>query len=112
MKRAIITLCFILSLVIVGCYKYENFDSAEWKEHTESERTSNLRWYMSKDLMKNYQLKGVKKDSIINLLGEPKSKQNDKYQYFLGYTGKGINTGILTIIFEKGIVKELRLTQG
>lgn len=112
MQRIIIILYFIFSLVIVGCSKYEKFDSTKWKEWKELEKNSDLRWNMSKDLIENYQLKGVTKDSIINLLGEPKSEQNNKFQYFLGHTGKGINTGTLTIIFDNGTVKELKLSQG
>ena len=102
----------ILFLLIVGCSNQKKFDSIEWKNWVESETTLNTRWLMHKDLLKRYDLKGVSRDSILNLLGKPNSETNSKYYYQLGISGRGINTGTMTITFENDAVVDIKVNDG
>jgi len=52
------------------------------------------------------------KEKIIDLLGEPDYDNNNEYQYFLGDTGQGINTGTLIIKFVDNSVTEVIIIQG
>ena len=56
---------------------------------------------MMNSLRNNYELKGMTKKQIIELLGEPESKTKIEFEYHLGYSKHGINTGRLTIKFDK-----------
>ncbi|MGS2764566.1 hypothetical protein [Sinomicrobium sp. M5D2P9] len=107
------TLSFIAILLLaVSCSEQKDFNSTEWKNWTESEATPNTRWLMRKDLLKRYDLEGVSRDSILELLGKPNSETNDKYYYQLGPTGRGINTGTMTITFENNTVVDIKITDG
>ena len=65
------------------------------------------------DLRNNYEMIGLKKFEIEKLLGKPENKIDSEFYYYLGYTGTGINTGTLTIIFdEDNKVKKIIVTQG
>ncbi len=111
MKTLILSFVAII-LLIVSCSEKKDFNSNVWKNWTETESTMNTRWLMYKDLLKKYKLKGVSKDSILQLLGKPNVQTKSKYQYFLGATGKGVNTGTMTIIFDNGIVIDIIITDG
>lgn len=107
----------ILSLIAillfsVSCSEKKEFNSDEWKNWTETETTLDTKWLMHKDLLKKYKLKGVSRDSILNLLGKPNSESNNVYRYFLGPTGRGINTGTMTIMFENDSVVNIEVTDG
>ncbi|MGV6831287.1 MAG: hypothetical protein ACWA5P_06985 [bacterium] len=100
-------------ILTIGCQQdQKTFNSDEWKNWVESEATPNTRWLMHRDLIRNYELEGVSKDSIIQLLGKPNSQTNLKFYYQLGNTGKGINMGTLIIIFEDDSVEEIEVTNG
>lgn len=103
---------FASFLSIISCSNKQNFDSIEWKGWVESENNQGLRWKMSKDLIDNYNLKSMTEKDILNLLGEPEDKFKDKFIYFLGYTGNGINTGTLEITFKNKIVYNIKLYEG
>ncbi|MCA4809993.1 hypothetical protein IF128_09595 [Empedobacter stercoris] len=93
-----------LSAVLFSCGKFshEKFDSNKWKtENLNSENNWNLRWSMMNDLRNNYQIKGLTQKEIIELLGTPENIINNQFRYFLGYSGKGINTGILVLTFDE-----------
>ena len=96
----------------IGCGEQKDFDSTEWKNWEETEATPNTRWLMRRDLLRKYDLEGVTKDYILDLLGKPDSETNDKYYYQLGSTGRGINTGTMTIKFENGTVVDIEITNG
>lgn len=102
----------ILFLLVLNCSKKKEFDSNEWKNWVETETTLDTRWLMHKDLLRKYKLKGVSRDSILNLLGKPDSEIDNEYRYFLGSTGRGINTGTMTITFENGSVVDIKVTNG
>ena len=109
LKKSLIILIFLFS---ISCKKQKNFDSVEWKSWTESEMHPNTRWQMSNDLVSRYDLKKYTKKGILGLIGEPNSKSNSEYRYFLGVTGDGINTGTLVIHFENDSVIEFEIIQG
>lgn len=68
---------------------------------------------MMNDLRKNHELVGMKKAEIEKLLGKPDSETNSEFSYYLGMTGKGINTGSLIITFnENEIVEKINVHQG
>lgn len=102
----------IVFLLVFSCSKQKEFDSNEWKNWVETETTLDTRWLMHKDLLKRYELKGVSRDSILNLLGKPNTETNDKYYYQLGTTGRGINTGTMTITFGNDTVVDIEVTDG
>jgi hypothetical protein len=81
------------------------FDSEKWKNWVETESEPSLRWDMIKSLKRTHELIGMPKERVIELLGEPNSKTDSTFNYYLGYSKNGINTGNLTIRFnEKGKV--------
>ena len=102
----------VILFFTVACSEQKDFNSDEWKNWVETESTPNTRWLMHKDLMKNHELNGVSKDSILNLLGEPSKKHLDEFHYYLGNTGRGINIGTMTITFENNVVTDIEVTNG
>jgi tRNA(His) 5'-end guanylyltransferase len=104
-KYGILTIgIIILTLIgfaLKGKMTHERFDSDRWKNWTESEAEWSLRWDMMNSLRKNYELRGMTKTQIFELLGEPESKTEKEFGYYLGYSKRGINTGRLTIKFDK-----------
>ncbi|MGB3655672.1 MAG: hypothetical protein WBA41_31295 [Rivularia sp. (in: cyanobacteria)] len=106
-------LAFIAILLFtVSCSEKKDFNSTEWKNWVETEATLDTRWLMHKDLLKRYELKGVSRDSILDLLGKPNTETNNKYYYQLGTTGRGINTGTMTITIENDTVVDIEVTDG
>lgn len=111
MKFKIIFLSLLF--IIISCSENVEFNSTDWKNWVESENTIFLRWEMSKDLIKNYSLKGMSKDEIIELLGEPGNlSSSDIFLYYLGHTGSGINTGTLKLSFINGKVVKIEILDG
>ncbi|MEM9000603.1 MAG: hypothetical protein AAGB24_10095 [Bacteroidota bacterium] len=101
----------ILVILIVGIYltnRYTEpipFDSEKWK--TQSETEMSLRWDMMNSLRENYELKGMTKSEIINLLGEPTQTYDSKLYYDLGPSKRGINYGYLEFTFsQNGLVEK------
>ena len=97
-----------------GQISHEKFDSYKWQNaNLDLEENWNLRWNMMNDLRKKHHLVGMTKFEIQKLLGSPDNEIHSEFYYYLGMTGTGINTGRLTIIFDKNdIVKEIKCTQG
>jgi len=77
------------------------FNSNDWQNWEETENTLFDRFEMAKDLIRTDELMMSDKAEILKLLGEPNSNNKNSINYFLGHTGGGINTGRLTIIFNK-----------
>ena len=109
-------LLLITSLFIFSCGKisHEKFDSNKWKtSNLNLEENLDLRWNMINDLRNNYRLVGESKTQIILLLGKPDTEIKNESNYYSGYSGKGINTGSLTITFdENNKVKKIKVWQG
>ena len=101
-KYAFVAILVFITIVfsLKGRISYVQFDSAKWKNWTPSlESEWSLRWDMMNSLRNNYKLKGMNKTEVVKSLGKPTSRSDDKFIYSLGYTGRGINTGSLTIKF-------------
>lgn len=65
------------------------------------------------DLRKKHKLVGMTKAEIEKLLGKFDSENKVYCSYYLGFTGRGINTGTLTIFFDKNnMVTSISVTQG
>lgn len=113
MKSLKILSLIAMLLFAVSCSEKKDFNSEEWKNWVESEATMHTRWLMHKDLLKKYDLKGISKDSILSLLGEPNTQYSDEFNYNLGYPkrGGGIDPGTMTIKFENGIVADIEVTK-
>ncbi len=107
-KYGILTIGLIILIVFVlkGRITHEKFDSEKWKNWTESETEWSLRWDMMNSLRNNYDLKGMSKSELLKLLGEPDSKRENEFGYYLGYSKRGINTGRLTIKFDNNKVTD------
>ncbi len=104
MKPNIILLAaiFLSSAISCGSITHEKFDSERWKYLNDtSEDTWSLRWDMMNDLRNNYELVGKTRKQIIELLGKPDTDTNADVSYYLGYSKTGINTGTLTLYFDK-----------
>lgn len=90
----------------------EKFDSEQWINWTESEMQPALRWNMVNNLIKTEKLKGKTVEEIKDLLGEPESESKISLSYYLGMTGRGINTGHLRLEIKNGIVVGYSVWQG
>ncbi len=91
----------LVGFLLKGNITHQRFDSEKWKNWTNSESEWSLRWDMMNSLRKNYELKGMTKNEILTLLGEPETHTPEEFGYNLGYSKRGINTGRLTIRFGK-----------
>lgn len=118
MKKTLLLVLLCVSLlclfILPGRISHEKFDSEKWK-HTDlnNENNLSLRWDMMNSLRNNYNLVGMKEVEIINLLGIPDDIEQFHSNYFLGFTGTGINTGSLRIYYDKNrIVKYISVWQG
>lgn len=94
---AVIFVAFFLK----GRIPHETFDSERWKNWEETEAEWSLRWDMMNSLRNNHNLKGKTTEEIINLLGEPESKTDKEFSYYLGMAKRGIDIGTLTILFDE-----------
>ena len=112
MKSLKILLFLVILLFAVSCSEQKDFNSDEWKSWVESEITPSTRWLMHKNLLKENKLKGVSKDSIINLLGKPNTETIKEFHYQLGATGRGINMGTMVISFKDDTVTEVKVNEG
>ena len=109
MKVKISNYFIIIGLLLSSCgqISHAKFDAEKWKNSDlNTEKNWDLRWKMMNDLRKNHELVGMKKAEIEKLLGKPDSETNSEFRYYLGMTGKGINTGSLTITFNKNEIVE------
>ena len=113
-KYGILTigLIILIGFVLKGRITHEKFDSARWKNWTESEAEWSLRWDMMNSLRTDHDLKGMSKNQILKLLGEPDSKTEKEFGYYLGYSKRGINTGSLTIQFDNNKVTDFSVWGG
>ena len=102
----------IIGYALKGNITHEQFDSEKWKNWEESEFERSLRWDMMNSLRNNYELKGMTKNQILKLLGEPESNQQTEFRYYLGFSKRGINTGSLTIKFDNNKVTDFSVWQG
>lgn len=105
----------ILTLIFLrGKITHEKFNSTVWKTaNLNLEENMSLRWDMMNDLRNNYDLVGMTKKEIIDLLGTPGDSTRTEFNYYLGYSKTGINTGSLTITFnDKNIVTKIHVWQG
>ncbi|UOE37018.1 hypothetical protein [Chryseobacterium oryzae] len=113
-KRIFAFLMIIGLLNSCGKISHKKFNSEIWKNsNLNTEENWDLRWQMMNDLRNKNNLIGMTKIEIENLLGKPDENSKTVYFYYLGYTGKGINTGRLSIIFNtNNIVTKINVTQG
>jgi len=102
----------IIGLLIKGNITQEKFNSEKWKNWEMSEATWSLRWDMMNSLRNSYELKGMTKSEVIELLGIPGFKTNSKFGYSLGYSKNGINTGHFEIHFKNGKVFHYAVYEG
>ena len=100
----IIFLTFLTALLLINCGKYSGhkFSSDSWKNsNLNTEENASLRWDMMNDLRNHYEIIGLNKTEVKNLLGNPDTDTRTYFSYDLGYSRKGINTGTLWLIFDK-----------
>ena len=111
----------ILNIIIIvfflnscGQISHQKFDANKWQNaNLNLEENWDLRWQMMNDLRNNFDLEEMNKTQIIKSLGNPDSETKNEYNYNLGMTGTGINTGNLTIVFkENNKVKKINVRQG
>jgi hypothetical protein len=90
----------------------QEFDSELWINWEETENEPNLRWKMVDNLIKTEKVKGKTTEELIELLGEPNSVNSISLSYYLGMTGRGINTGSLRFEIKDGRVIDYAVWQG
>ncbi|WP_373894503.1 hypothetical protein ACUL41_18995 [Virgibacillus natechei] len=72
----------LICLIMIGLNEYNShFNVNKWANNKED------RVYMLEDLMTNYELKGMNKKEVSNLLGKPTAQDGNKISYFLGNKG-------------------------
>lgn len=109
-----IIVIIIAVLLLRGKIPHEKFKSNRWKTaNLILEENWSLRWDMMNDLRNRYDLVGMNKTQIIELLGNPGDTSAKEFRYYLGYSKKGINTGSLLITFnENNIVISIKVWEG
>lgn len=111
-----IFLTFLTALLFTNCGKFshEKFSSNSWKNaNLNTEENLSYRWDMMNDLRNQYDIIGMNKTEIKNLLGNPDSENNNEFNYYLGCSKHGINTGTLWKIFDrKNKVRKISVSQG
>ncbi|MGV6861354.1 MAG: hypothetical protein ACWA41_06255 [Putridiphycobacter sp.] len=90
-----------IGFALKGNITHEPFNSEKWKNWTGMGPNPSLRWDMMNSLRNNYELKGKSKTEVIDLLGNPESKSDYDFGYYLGMSKHGIDTGHLTIYFDQ-----------
>jgi hypothetical protein len=78
------------------------FDEVTWKKMANSEDPDNKRGLMFQDVTENYLRKGLSKQDVLGLLGEPDNeKTENKYSYNLGmWSGYRMDYDSLDIEFD------------
>ncbi|MBA6316902.1 hypothetical protein [Cellulophaga baltica] len=108
MKNIAIVFIILLVFSLTSCTD-KTFDSEKWKNWTEKTSDFAMRWDMSNDLIENYNLVGMSKKSVIQLLGKPMKdcdSKNCDLIYELGPCRSGVNCGSLYLtIKDNSIVK-------
>ena len=100
----VIFLTFVITFFFAYCGKFshEKFTSDSWKNsNLNTEENASLRWDMMNDLRNHHDIVGMNKTEVKNLLGNPDSETRNEFNYYLGYSKHGINTGTLWLIFDK-----------
>ncbi|TYB69497.1 hypothetical protein ES677_13600 [Bizionia gelidisalsuginis] len=117
-NKLILRFVIVLAIIAVGVLATNNsdntpFNSEQWKNCTESESDLSLRWNRIQSLKEKHELKGKTKEGVFKLLGEPLHQINNKFYYYLGMSGFGINTGTLFIEFDEDYtVKDFKVWDG
>lgn len=71
------------------CYVFYKITRPSFSTDKWVKATPQLRGSLCKDLIKNYDLKGMSKDDIIKVLGQPDNKER-RYWYELGEVGANV----------------------
>lgn len=102
MKTSFLYIVILFTALSCGKVSHEKFNSENWKNsELNLEENWSLRWDMMNDLRNQYEIIGMNKTEVIKLLGNPESKTDTEFSYYLGYSKRGINTGNLTLTFDK-----------
>jgi len=101
----------LIGFALKGNITHEQFDSEKWRNWTEIERKTSMRWDIMNSLRNTHKLKDKTKTEITELLGNPETKS--EFGYYLGMAKHGIDTGHLTIYFDRNkIVSEIKVHRG
>jgi hypothetical protein len=118
-KKVLWFIAFVVMTIVVGlpfafCYHggcNRQFNPSVWKQSRHGRE--NLRGAMVRDLLRSHDLRGLRKDQIISLLGEPDYVNyvgEDDFSYSLGLEhGWFPNDEILILKFHSGVVSEIRV---
>ncbi|KNY24809.1 outer membrane protein assembly factor BamE domain-containing protein [Pseudobacteroides cellulosolvens] len=117
-RKVLLTICSLVMLVpciyfgsnMLTNYSNTFFDKKRWSNKP------NKRVYMVDNMLKEYNLKGMSKEEIKGLLGEPTNteyfKTPNNYVYYLGpERGLKIDSEWLVIEFDNGKVKEFNISR-
>lgn len=103
---------FVFSPDISNYTHRTKFDRETWINWEETDSTACVRWDMVHGLINKYDLKGKTEKDVLNLLGEPESKNISQYRYYLGMSRHGIDTGSLILTFKNGIIVDIEIWHG
>jgi hypothetical protein len=105
---------YVLSLAIlslISCNNQLPFEKDKWKLPGDAEMPNEWRKRMIKDLMTNYELKGMKRAEIINLLGAPDfiDSSSLSYKVIVEYEYLGVDP-IYSKILDISVSKDSTIT--
>ncbi len=103
---------YAFSPEITNFFSRQEFNSEEWKNWNEEEKSLCLRWDMTHDLIKKHDLIGLSIEEIIDLIGDPDYRNKKELSYYLGMSRHGIDTGSLILIIENDFVIDYKIWHG
>ncbi|NJM34238.1 MAG: hypothetical protein HC850_05440 [Rhodomicrobium sp.] len=88
-----------------------DFQSDAWKAQRGSFAIDNPRQRMLRGAEALLQ-PGMTEDQVLALLGEPESRENDRWRYGVGALGFGVDLSFLIVEFSDGRLKSHLIEQG
>jgi len=99
---------FVLLVLIFLCSCSNQFNKDIWLEEPDKRND------MVYNFVNNYDIKGMTKEEITSLLGEPEQKVDApaiQYVYYLGRAGFGVDDSLLRLYFDqKETIESYKIT--
>jgi len=93
MKSKLYVVLVVALIFIVGCENFgkTRFDKAKWSEDYEIGFPPPSRNKMLTDLVENHQLKGVRYNEVVKMLGQPDIRDSASFNYEIAIDYSGID---------------------
>lgn len=108
-----LAICIFKWWASTGTFSTSKYDPEAWfKKQTNESVTSCYRGSMAFDIRDNLLVKGMSKEKVFSLLGEPDSSNESEYQYVLGMcSGLRIDFDVLHVYFKDGALANAEVYQ-